>query len=471
MKKIKQIKLEDILVLFIILCPILDMLSFIFRNHFGTSKSPSTFLRPLIPVVAIVIIFFKNKIKLKLFIGFCIYAIYGIIHLILYKLNITGISYGTLSHEAQYIINYSYMILNLFIYIFMFYKKDTAKLKNGVLIALAIYIISIYISILTGTSSSTYVEGMGYKGWFEQGNSLSSIFMLGLLLIMPLGKNKKYIKYLLPLLILIGIFLTTLIGTRVGMFGFVLVCIAYIAIEASIAIKNKLKLNKKVIIVLSLIAIVLIGIVVFAGSTTLQRRKHLESIENNIIDSTTGEASHIGGDILKFKEEIEAGVTEEGKYSEAEKQSILELYEFANEHNVKNTDRRTQQLAYNVFLVKNQRSLPLILFGNGHLNNYGELILEMEIPAFLLNFGIIGFVLYFVPFLSIFIYGVYIFLKKFKVVDTEFMMYLVGCFVAFALSFFAGYTFFNSSTMMIIIVLNIMLLNKCEEMKKLGDIK
>lgn len=467
MKKLKEIKLEDILVLFIILCPILDMLSFIFRNHFGTSKSPSTFLRPLIPAILMAIIFFKNKIKLKLFIGFCIYAVYGIIHLILYKLNITGISYGTLSHEAQYIINYSYMILNLFIYIFMFYKKDTAKLKNGVLIALAIYIISIYISILTGTSSSTYVEGMGYKGWFEQGNSLSSIFMLGLLLLMPLGKNKKYIKYLLPLLLLIGIFLTTLIGTRVGMFGFVLVCIAYIAIEASIAIKNKLKLNKKVIIVLGLMAIVLVGIVVFAGSTTLQRRKHLESIENDIIDSSTGEASHIGGDILKFKEEIESGITEEGKFSEAEKKSILELYEFANKHNVKNTDRRTQQLAYNIFLVKNQRSMPLILFGNGHLNNYGELILEMEIPAFLLNFGIIGFVLYFVPFLSIFIYGVYIFFKQFKVIDTEFMMYLVGCFVAFALSFFAGYTFFNSSTMMMIIVMNVLLINKCEEFKSI----
>jgi len=203
MKKLKEIKVEDILVLFIILCPVLDMLSFIFRNHFGTSKSPSTILRPLIPAIAIAIIFFKNKIKLKLFIGFCIYAVYGVIHLVLYKLNITGISYGTLSHEAQYIINYSYMILNLFIYIFIFYKKDTTKLKNGVLMALGIYIISIYISILTGTSSSTYVEGMGYKGWFEQGNSLSSIFMLGLLLLMPLGKNKKYIKYLLPLLILI----------------------------------------------------------------------------------------------------------------------------------------------------------------------------------------------------------------------------------------------------------------------------
>jgi len=467
MKKLKEIKLEDILVLFIILCPILDMLSFLFRNHFGTSKSPSTFLRPLIPAIAIAIIFFRNKIKLKLFIGFSIYAVYGVIHLILYKLNITRISHGTLSHEAQYIINYSYMILNLFIYIFMFYKKDTVKLKKGVLIALAIYILSIYISILTGTSSNTYVEGMGYKGWFEQGNSLSSIFMLGLLLLMPLGKNKKYVKYLLPLLVLIGIFLTTLIGTRVGMFGFVLVCMTYIAVEIFMTIKNKLKLNKKVIIVLGVIAIAVIGIVIFAGSTTLQRRKHLESIENNIIDSTTGEASHIGGDILRFKEEIESGVTEDGKFSEAEKKSILELYEFANKHNVKNTDRRTQQLVYNFYLAKNQKSLPLVLFGNGHLNNYGELILEMEIPAFLLNFGIIGFVLYFVPFFSIFVYGVYIFFKKFKQIDTEFIMYLIGCFVAFALSFFAGYTFFNSSTMMIIIVMNVFMINKCVELKNM----
>ena len=251
------------------------------------------------------------------------------------------------------------------------------------------------------------------------------------------------------------------------MFGFVLVCITYIAIEASIAIKNKLKLNKKVIIVLSIISVVVIGVGVFAGSTTLQRRKHLESIENNIIDFSTGEASHIGGDILKFKQEIESGIEKEGKFSEAEKKSILELYEFANEHDVKNTDRRTQQLVYNLYLVKNQKNLPLILFGNGHLNNYGELILEMEIPAFLLNFGIIGFVLYFVPFLSIFIYGVYIFFKKFKQVDTEFMMYLIGCFVAFALSFFAGYTFFNSSTMMIIIVMNVLLINKCIELKNI----
>jgi len=134
---------------------------------------------------------------------------------------------------------------------------------------------------------------------------------------------------------------------------------------------------------------------------------------------------------------------------------------------VKNTDRRTQQLAYNFYLVKNQKSLPLILFGNGHLNNYGELILEMEIPAFLLNFGIIGFVLYFIPFLSIFIYGVYIFFKKFKQIDTEFIMYLIGCFVAFALSFFAGYTFFNSSTMMIIIVMNVFMINKCVELKNM----
>lgn len=39
--------------------------------------------------------------------------------------------------------------------------------------------------------------------------------------------------------------------------------------------------------------------------------------------------------------------------------------------------------------------------------NFRELVLEMEIPAFLFNFGLFGFTLYFVPFLSIFIYGIY----------------------------------------------------------------
>lgn len=70
MKKLKSILiLENLLYLFIIILPILDITSFLFRKFFETNFSPSTFIRPIIPIVAITIIFFKNKknkFKLKL---------------------------------------------------------------------------------------------------------------------------------------------------------------------------------------------------------------------------------------------------------------------------------------------------------------------------------------------------------------------------------------------------------------------
>ena len=89
----------------------------------------------------------------------------------------------------------------------------------------------------------------------------------------------------------------------------------------------------------------------------------------------------------------------------------------------------------------------------------------MEIPAFLFNFGILGFTLYFVPFLAIFVYGAYIAIKNIRKVDDEYLMFLLGSGFTFALSFFSGYTFFNSSSMMIIVVLNALLVNKMYDLK------
>lgn len=195
MKKVKEkITIENILCLLIIICPILDMASFIFRNIFNTNISPSTFLRPIIPICAILYIFIKRPIKLKLLLVAAIYGVYAIIHLILFNLVKTGSSYSGIIHELQYLVNYSFMILNLFIYMYIFKNENCKKLKKSIFIAITIYITSIFISILTNTSSSTYIEKMGYKGWFESGNSISSILILSMFIILNLIKDKKY-KY------------------------------------------------------------------------------------------------------------------------------------------------------------------------------------------------------------------------------------------------------------------------------------
>ena len=87
-KKIRKIiNLENILCVFLIICPILDIASFVFRNAFNVSFSPSTFIRPIIPIIVGLYIFFKEKKKFKLymFLVGIVYLIYGIAHLYMFQ--------------------------------------------------------------------------------------------------------------------------------------------------------------------------------------------------------------------------------------------------------------------------------------------------------------------------------------------------------------------------------------------------
>lgn len=428
MEKIKKFSIENILCVFIIMCPVFDMISFLYRNMFNTNFSPSTFTRPIISIVCIIYLFFKKNKKFKVysFLTFLLYAVYGGIHLYLFQKVKTGSSYSNIVHEAQYIINYSFMILNLFIYIDVFKEKNTDKLKKSVLYAVSIYIISIFISIFTNTSSNTYLEEkMGYKGWFESGNSIGAILILSIFIYIGYIKDKKYRKIAVPLLILNGIFLTFLIGTRVGLFGFIIVLSFYIIVEILYSLLKNEKVNKKLVIIASISIVAIALLVVIFGSTTLERRKHLKQIEDNIVDASLEQNSHITGDLLDIKNKIDNNQLENGYMSQSQKESILDLYNIANSLNVSNNDQRMQQLIYNISLVKNQKNIWLILFGNGYMANFRELVLEMEIPAFLFNFGLVGFTLYFVPFLSIFIYGIYFAFKYGKKIDDEFIMLLL----------------------------------------------
>lgn len=472
----KKLNSKNILYLFILLLPILDMSSFIFRNFFNTSFSPSTFIRPVIPIILLILIFFKYKLKLKTILIGSIYGIYAIIHLYIFnKLNYS-ISYGTATHELQYLVNYTFSILNLFIFLFIFYNEDTNGIMKSVLIANGIYILSIYISIFTHTSSTTYLEGIGFKGWFESGNSLSTILVLNLFIIFTLfNESEKRINKIIAIIeiILSGIFLTFLIGTRTGLFGFVLVLGLYSFSKIFILFRNnfinkekKLEKNKKILLILSsCLILLLIALVLYKGSSLLARQKYLKSLDFEIYDTNTSQPSHVTGDILNFKEQIETTGIDKNYMSEAMQTSILELYNFANKHNISGTDRRAQQLAYNAYLVKNQSNIFYMLFGNGFLNNYGELILEMEIPAFLFNFGIIGFILYFVPFLSLFIYYIFIGIKNIKKIDSEYIFLTSGVLLSFILSFLLGQIFFNSSAMIVIACMNVLLYNKCLYLK------
>lgn len=470
MKEKGKIITDKLLCAFIILCPILDMLSFIFRNIYETKISPSTFLRPIISIIVIIYILLKDKNRFKIIGIGIIYGIYALIHLYIFQKIRTGCSYGNLLHEAQYVVNYTFMILNLFIFIYKFKDSNIKNLKKSLVIAVAIYIISIYISILTGTSSATYpVENMGYKGWFESGNSLSAILVMSMFIILPMIKKAKNVKTKIIYLVLTtitGIFLMTQIGTRVGLYGFILVIGLYLILEILFGIIKNKKINAKTIYAGVGTLIGIIAIVVLVGSNTFIRRNHIEEVSGNSYDENRQDVAHLTGDVLNIIKAIETNTLEEGYLNKEEKQSFLELHKISNKYELQSNDQRTHQIIYNLLLVKNQHSPILILFGNGYLNNFRELVLEMELMSFILNFGIIGFTLYVIPFLAVLIYNFIKILKNRKELDTEYIMLFLGSGFAYVLSLLSGYVFFNSSSMIIVIVLHTCLLNKTKEIKE-----
>ena len=56
-----------------------------------------------------------------------------------------------------------------------------------------------------------------------------------------------------------------------------------------------------------------------------------------------------------------------------------------------------------------------------------------------------------------------------KKIDQEYMMLILGAGFVFALSFLTGYTFFNASSMVIIVVINTLLLNKIKDLKRSNE--
>ena len=66
--------------------------------------------------------------------------------------------------------------------------------------------------------------------------------------------------------------------------------------------------------------------------------------------------SHITGSLLEMKEKIDNNTMEDSYMNEAQKQSIIDLYEVANKWKIKNNDQRMQQLIYNIALIKNKKN-------------------------------------------------------------------------------------------------------------------
>ena len=357
------------------------------------------------------------------------------------------------------------MIINL--YLFYVLIKDKYKVQKSVFISLSIYVASLFLSIITKTSSSTYLEGIGYKGYFESGNSLCTVLILAVCILLSNIDKKEWKKIIL--IIFTGIYLIAFSGMRTGLFGFSAVAVVFVLGKLFIAIRDNINLSKKQIITIMVATVLAIIVTFLLGAKTLERTKFLKQNEINNLDEETNSQRYVSGDVLNLYKQIEKGVLPENYMSNAEKQAIIDLNEYAAKIELSNVNLRVQQFFYNVFLIKHQKNPILILFGNGYKNQIGELVMEMEIPAALCNFGLFGLILYFGPVIAINVYGVYNTFKNRKRINIQSIMYLAGSGLAIALSTLSGYVYFNFSSMTMAIILNVFLLKTFEMDRVLNE--
>ena len=455
MKNLKnKLNMENLICIYVILNPVLDIISFLFRNYFKIEISPSTIIRPIIPIILYTMLFFKEKNKKIKIITVILYFLYAIIHLILFNKLHNECSYGNILNELQYILNYSLLIFN--IYIFFKVIKEKNKLEKAVYISLLIYIITIFISIITKTYSYTYIEKIGFKGYFESGNSLCTVLILSICVILPNNELSNWKKFLI--VFITGLYLALLSGMRTGLFGFSLTIGIYIFSKFLLNIRDKIKFTKKQILITTIGIILMVCLLFIFGSKTFERRNLLKQNELENIDEETLNKRYVTGDILEIYKKIQRDELPEEYISKEEKNAIIKLCKTAEKLKLPSTNLRIQQIIYNIYLIKEQKNIFLILFGNGYKNQIGELVLESETISLFLNFGVIGFTLYFMP-------VVYLFIKSLKIkkINIKYIMYVLGEFMAFVLSTFSGYVFFNISSMTIAIVLNILLNSLSEE--------
>ena len=414
-----KINLEKLLYIFVLLNPILDMLS----GKFYIDKISITMvLRPLIPFFCLIYIFIKdNSARKKLLIGGLIYILYSLVHLYLYYKNVTLFSYGNTIYEATYLLNYTYLIFSLYLFIYVFKNiKDTSTLYKCLFIHNMIYIVSILIAIITNTSNSTYTEGIGFIGWFNTGGAVGSILVISLLLLLPkIFEDKKNLVIKIFYLISTYAYLIFLLGTRVGLFGAVLTIVVFLISNVVISIIKKVKLNRKVIIISSCALVLFVVILYIFGSMTINRRKMLDELTGKNPFDETAPTIYMAYDFTLLKEKLESGVLEENYLNKEQKSALFKLDEYTKRTKFVSTDLRGQQLLYHTFLYMEQKDIALKLFGNGYLINMGALTLEMETIALFYNFGIIGFILFFIPFLVVLLYGIFIGIKNIKKIDVE----------------------------------------------------
>lgn len=364
MRKINEFldkNISKILTTFIVLQPILDLISGLNNNLINIPFNINQIIRILFLLFGIFYLLFICNTKYKKYnnlylIILTLYFLNFILSIIVYK------DINILFYELKNAILFFYFPLTLIIFINIFEQYKINFNTKYLVVVFSIYIFFIFFPNLTNLSFNSYLEGkLGSSGWFNSANATSSIISLLTPIIIVYFKDKKF-NILTLLIIIMFLYSIFTIGTKVPFLSLIIIVLANIIYLIKI-LYDKKEFKKIKLIILSFLIILLSSILV------LPKTNFYRNIQIHL--------NYLG---VENKLEIITNIDVIDRFIFSDRLSFL---------------TKTKEVYDNSNIIQK-------LIGIGYIENYSTdnastKIIEIDYYDIYYRHGIIGFTIFFIP--------------------------------------------------------------------------
>ncbi|MEY8350000.1 O-antigen ligase family protein [Bacillus cereus] len=426
------------LLLFIVLQPILDLLTSFSIYTLHMSATVGIVVRFAFMALTLGYLFFnwkqpnnKKYVLYLVLLGIVLAA--GFVNNLIIK---HPISFG---QEIKFILKSTYPIVLLFGYILVFKELKDKQYASDKLITYFLYatlIVSIVmiVSIASGTDFSSYsYDKVGSRGWFFAGNELSSILAITfpMVVLYSVQKTTSFSKIYYWIPTILAMYAGIMVGTKVG-YGAIVLTLGITLLFSFIEyIVHRKKVGKGIThLVNTLVVLVVLGSLLAVTPLTPIAKNmgiHLQIYEDKKLASEE-QARKEGKVITEDPEEAKRHA--EGKLTSGEMNSLIY------------SDRDKFLQVYKQYYKEAPTSQKLL--GMGYAGNYPDKdnikLIEMDFHDLFFAFGIIGFLLYLLPFVY---FGARLFIRvitNFKSIMTvRYMLLASVIMLALGIAFTAGH--------------------------------
>ncbi|MFJ8355755.1 O-antigen ligase family protein [Bacillus paramycoides] len=452
-----RVRFEHFLLFFIILQPVLDLLTSLSIILLKSNATVGILVRFLIMAVGgiYILIQAKEKENRKFLIYLILLAVVLGIGFINNKLVKNPIVLG---EEVKFVAKalYIYIMLGSYILALKSLKKTvniSDKVRNSIVYSSLIINAVMVISISTSTDFGSY-EWMkvGSRGWFYAGNELGSIlaiiFPIVVLYSIQKTKSVKQVLYWIPSLLMIYSLIQ--VGTKVGMGSIGATLAAAIGIIVLQLLFDRKNSNKKSLVLNAFIAVVLLaGVAGTFKMTPLAQNMgiHTNYLSEQNVAQQGQKEKEIKEKIKKEEKQHKVEKPEEKAKIEAEVKKELEKEQKKeNQENLIFSGRQVYEERHKQFFKEAPMSQKLLGMGYAGNFKYNEQkqpdpkLIEMDFHDWFYDFGIIGFALLMIPFIY---YGLRIllaFITRFKeIFNIKYGMISVSLVLALGIAYIAGH--------------------------------